>query len=258
MMNDRIVELINGEIDEENSESESREIRAILESNDEARAYYDDLRKLGSRFSEAGEIEPPPGLRHEVLTATTRAPRPRERARATRSWLMPGRLLDSFTPKLAYAFAAGVAAGIAIFAVAVGFDGGPGETASLRGSIAAWELQAESPVESTVEFELPNGLGDVVVHSSGALVRAELSVQARREAEIAFRYEETVSLEAMSAPSADGYEVTVGSGETILTQSGAGDYILYFENSLGTPFPISVASCYEGVCFKESIQAASR
>jgi len=258
MMNDRIVALMNGEIDGENSASESLELRAILESNDEARAYYDDLRELGARFSEAGEIEPPPGLRHEVLTATTRAARSRERVRAARLRLLPGRLLDSLTPRLAYAFAAGVAAGLVVFALVVGFEGGVKNTGALRGTLAAWELPERSATASTVEFEFPDGLGDGQVHYSGALAKAELSVRAGREAEISFRYGETVSLEAVSAPSVDGYSVRVGYGETILTQSGAGDYTLYFENSLGTPFPITVAVCSDELCFEESIQADSR
>jgi anti-sigma factor RsiW len=110
MIQERYLDLMNGEIDGKNSPSESAELREHLESNAEARTYYAELRNVVEAFGEAGEVRVPEDLEQRIIFAINER-RARDEAQRERA-----SLLNIFSPrrKLGIAFAAGVVVGLII------------------------------------------------------------------------------------------------------------------------------------------------
>jgi len=252
MIDDRAVELMNGEMDGENSPAESREFAQLLESSDEARAYYEELLALDGRLQGAGTVKPPRDLRARILSKTTRAP---ARRRSRRTLLIPDNLLEAFSPRLAYGFAAGVAAGLVAFALLAGWDATPTAPAdALRGSLLAWELASEAESAREVQFELPEGLVEGRVSYAGPHARLDLTVTTDGPAELVLRYGEQVRFDGLVAPDDADSHLNVVESETRLMHSGSGDYVVYLSNPRGELFPIEILVCGEGgVCYAESV-----
>lgn len=67
MLDPGIIELINAGIDGELGPEEQRKLGAVLDSMPEAAALRLELLKLNNAFGTLPELEPPPGLAHDIL-----------------------------------------------------------------------------------------------------------------------------------------------------------------------------------------------
>lgn len=239
MMDERLTELMNREIDGENSRGDSEELRRALESDPEARAYYEDLVELGTRFEQAGEVEPSRTLRREIFASTTRGRRPAARGRRS---LLPDGLRDLFTPRLAYAFAAGVAIGAVLLALITGVGGGPDalDPAALRGTLAPWDVPARFDAGERLEFDVPMGWGKGCIYYSSSDIWAELSLDTDSETEIVFRHDGDVSFDRLQAVEAGEHAVSTAGGRTTLTHVGVGQYVIVFRDSDESLSPMRV------------------
>ena len=246
MINDRVMELMNREVDGENSPAESAELKAVLETSEEARTYYDDLVELGRRFGEAREVEPPVTLRSEILAATSRRPTAaHHRAvarRVRRRSLIPQGLSDLFTPRLAYAFAAGVTAGVLIFGLiaGVGTHSDALDPDMLRGTIAPWEPPDEIDAGECLEFDVPSGWGSGCISYSSSNIWAELHLDTDNEMEVVFLHEGDVHFDRLRAVEAGDHSVSVSDGRAALTHTGLGDYVIFFEDEDASLSPLIV------------------
>ena len=72
MMNDRIVELINREIDGLNSQAESHELNTILSSNPSAKKYFDSQMQISEALSRLPASEPPTTIKQIVMNEISR------------------------------------------------------------------------------------------------------------------------------------------------------------------------------------------
>ncbi len=208
MIDERLRELMNGEIDGENSAEESRELREALGSDEEARRYFDDLAELGRRFESAGGIDPPPALRRRILESTTRVeaagtPGVSTPSRPARRSLADS-LREAFTPRLAYAFAAGVAVG-AILLVVVS---GPGREATrvspedVRGTMAPrGGGLSESP--GYIELDLPAAEGSGSVSYSPDEIRLDVSLLTYEDVSVVLTFEGAVAPASIRVYSGD-------------------------------------------------------
>ncbi|MFH1501805.1 MAG: hypothetical protein ABIG03_02030 [Candidatus Eisenbacteria bacterium] len=248
MIDARLMELMNREVDGENSPEESAELERVLETNADARAYYDDLVELGRRFGEAGEVTPPATLRSEILSLTSRRPaaerRPavgRPAARRRRS-LIPDDLRNLFTPRVAYAFAAGVAAGAVLLALVTG--AGIGTTAvdpnALRGTLAPWEPPSDIDAGECLEFDVPGGWGSGCISYSSGNIWAELHLDTDGETEVVFVHDGDVRFDRFQVVEAGEHSVSVSSGRASLTHTGLGDYVIFFEDEDSSLSPLGV------------------
>ncbi len=101
MLEDRILNLINADIDGELDGAEKGELEAALAGSAEARAMQAELRKLANLLDNAPELDPPPGLARQVVTRLSPQPAKPSFSLAT--------LFSGFQPAPAgLAFAAGL------------------------------------------------------------------------------------------------------------------------------------------------------
>jgi hypothetical protein len=115
MIEERFIELMNGEIDGANSREESLELKRYLDTLPEAKRYYEDLKAVTQMFDQAEELTPPPYLRKTILTSIFEREGEEERKSVFTSVLAGIRL--TFSRQYAYSFTAGIIAGILLFAI---------------------------------------------------------------------------------------------------------------------------------------------
>ncbi len=226
MIHDRLKLLINREIDGENSPEESRELEDALRSDPGARRYRDDLLELGSRFARAGLIDPPPALRRGILAATTRRPAVARRRRQ----LMPDAIREAFTPRLAYAFAAGVAVCALVFALLNGPGSGAGRVPpdAARGTMAPRDASGLESAEC-MQFDVPGGSGTGCVSYSSDGIRVAISLDSGSETRLVLSHEGDVRFGEYRATGAG--ELGIADDHVTIERAAAGEYEVLFEGS---------------------------
>jgi hypothetical protein len=224
MIDERLKELMNAEVDGENSPEASAELRRILETSAEARAYYDDLVELGRKFGEAREVEPPAAAHHRATARRMRT--------ANRRATLAGGLRDLLSPRLACAFAAGAVAGAVILAVVTGAgtDTDALDPNALRGTLAAWEPPSEIDAGECLRFDVPSGSGSGCVSYASTDIWAELHLDTVDETEVVFLHDGDVRFDRFRVVEAGDHSVSVTDGRATLTHSGLGDYVILFED----------------------------
>jgi hypothetical protein len=148
MSDPRLTELIHAEIDGELDAQGRAELARRLLSDPEARAERDELHRVCSALDAVPEVDPPPGLKDNVLAAL-----PRSESLGAAAHEAPRRAW-SFAQRWRYAalLAGVIAGGVIVFQTVRG----PGPAgAELAGTMAAGVLdkaQLEGPVSGTVEL----------------------------------------------------------------------------------------------------------
>ncbi len=68
MINERVIELIHGEIDGALSSGEIAELHRYLDTHPEARTFYQELCEVDSAVRAGGGTEPPENLKESIVT----------------------------------------------------------------------------------------------------------------------------------------------------------------------------------------------
>jgi hypothetical protein len=239
MIDNRYIELMNREIDSVNSPEESAALRAHLESNEEARRYYEELRGVARIFVEAGDVAPPKDLNREIMRSVAEHDAVLASSGAGRARRSP--LLGIFAPgkRLAYSFAAGLALGLVILVIVLGavskqdrFD-----RSALYGALG--DRRSMGPVVSTETIPLATDdvSGSIDVRYFGSSVVVTLDLDSGRGIETTLR--------------ADTASVTLAS-------SGRYTAALAFRDEAGAHPPVSVSIAAEGGRTYEWIIAGDR
>lgn len=131
-MKERIIELVNGELDGTNSSSEHTELTTLLDREPSAKALFDEMEKVDQLLATVPMIDPPATLKSRVMNAIAHQEAP---ARvSSQSWLE--RILAPLVQRPAwaavYAFTIGIVVGLGV--VTVVDSSGP-EPAMVRGTI---------------------------------------------------------------------------------------------------------------------------
>ncbi len=115
MLDKSIIALINSDLDGVASAAEKERLRRVCAENAEARKYAEELRALSRGLSEVNRGVPPPTLRPAIMRSI--AERSAAARRGSQSIFRGFSLRMPLRLKPALVFAAGVAAGLVLFAV---------------------------------------------------------------------------------------------------------------------------------------------
>ncbi len=161
MIDDKIIELMNREIDKANSKQESAELNKYLDDNSEAKQHFLQLVKMTNSLGNISEVEPPSDMKMNILNSID----PNKYASKAEQ---PGflQMLAEFFQirpnlRLATTFAVGAAFGLALFAVSDKYIGAdfPLNQSHLSGTIMLdKDIDAFESIESKlIESEYING-----------------------------------------------------------------------------------------------------
>jgi hypothetical protein len=250
MIDNRYLELMNKEIDGQNSSAESAELRGYLESNTEARTYYAELCGVVEVFGEAGEVQPPGNMEQRILSSINER-RALEDVRREKT----SRLSNIFSPrkKLGFAFAAGIAVGLVVLLVI--YRALP-ESSSLRmkdlyGTLAERETARSVVSAEPADFSLPEVSGTASVkYLDGAFVAA-LELTSAREIEIAISVPEEGVLENFNSRQCAPSAVHSAGGNITLRTTGRCDFTVTFRDSRNAHPPVNVRIFADGTSIFE-------
>lgn len=187
MIDKRQLELIQGEIDGENSAAESEALRQELASNPECQVIYEDLRRVSDFLQQARPVEPPAGLRQQIIRAVTPAklagPAPDRRAsRAGPDWLA------WLTPRYAAAFAMGLLVAFGAVSLQKFSDGADLDATQLVGTMTR-PAGSGSGAGGQVELALDGLAGSVNLDRQGPYLVMEFDLDSAGSAEMVAVFE---------------------------------------------------------------------
>jgi hypothetical protein len=221
-------ELLNREIDGENSEDESAALAARLAGDPELRARHEVLARVAQALARARDVEPPRGLYEDVVRGI-RAKHPAVGRRF--AWSdVTGALLGR-APALRYTliFSSGLAAGL-LMAALLGqslrlplLDGG-----KLVGTILPTHRLGSLEDVDRQTFELPGARGEIATKRGHGVVVAEIRVsEAERPVDLSVDLGgPAFSPLAFERTDGAGGDVTLAGGQWRLSHAEAGRYAL--------------------------------
>lgn len=218
-------DLMNAEIDGVITKEEARILAARLESDPKAREYYEELRRAVQLLDGADEVSPPADLREQIMDAV-RGDRAHEAPRAAavsrgRTWWRSG-----YVP----AFAAGVAAGLLLYA-ALSWDGtGTIPTERSEGTIGL-DGGPRTNDRRTTEFTGTGIEGSVAADVDSAGTTVLLRISSGTETTALFEYGAGVAFEGISSPTGAPFQMEVGDGNVLIVHRGDGEYIVRLRGS---------------------------
>lgn len=181
MMDDKILELMNRELDGLNTPSASRELQDVLEKNAEARKLFDDLQRTSKALEGLQPAEPPPYLKTHIMNAVRAvAEKPRE------SWVskMAGQLWSRPARRYAVVFASGLCVGILFFVVTNVMERRAGlESASSGSFITAADL-SHLPLIDALDLSERDMMANIKCYRNETGIAVALSVDAQKEVSI--------------------------------------------------------------------------
>jgi hypothetical protein len=186
MIDHRIIELMNKELDAQTSAVQSARLYRHLEKNTEAQAYFDDLKKLNGILDSVDQVEPPDSLKMGILNAVRASIKPDRSRPSILSWVL-SKTSGPAVPRYGFAVASGVCLGMLLFVVFVGdLDTGT-NTEQLSGTIGA----SISPAGTVADYALFEGAlirSSVQVVKAGQRVFVEAEVVGQNPSDVALLF----------------------------------------------------------------------
>lgn len=186
MIDQQIIELINEELDDQLSASQRERLHRHLDTNPEARAYADELKRLKGVLGRVEQVEPPDSLKVGILNSIRATSRPKRSAPGFLPSFLE-RLSNPAIPRYGLAVASGICLGVFLFAVLTGgFDASARED-HVSGSVGA----AVSPARTVTDYGLFEGSSSkssVQVVTSGMQVFVEAEVMGTESSEISVMF----------------------------------------------------------------------
>ncbi len=244
MIQEKYIELMNGELDGANSPDTSRELHSYLAENPEARIYYQELREAVRIFAKVEPLEPPPGLRDDILATVDHSMATSQAAgHATaegsvdeRIGLVPA-IIEGFRfrmrPSHNYAFAAGLLVGLMLFAAIWRLNpgSGAGDIDQLYGTIISQVESGHGTMGELIPIDLPGIVGSAQAYYAEDKVLIRLGLSSDRPVQILFQYDERMACEGFRAGNPGSCDFSVTGKQTELNHRGEGEYDIVLQHA---------------------------
>jgi hypothetical protein len=253
MIPEEIDELMNRELDGENSPDESAKLREILSSDPDARHAFNQLRGFYGKLSRIPPVDPPPALFSSVMKALPQAAvRASGRGSIIRSFFAA--LKPQGALRFGYAFAGGLALGLFLLMVFTQIR----TDVTMKPSDVTGALfvdQSALSAGSTVRFEDEAVSGEFSVRYSPALAGLDVHIAAPGDVEIRCAYDPgKLTLQSIIPLDSPSSRIAVRSGELLLNASGDVTSSFFFYSPDGFTSPVHVVVLRSGtVIFQRSI-----
>jgi len=198
MKDERIIDLVNGELDGTNSPSEHTELTTLLDREPSVKALFDEMQKVDHLLAAVPMVDPPPTLKSNVMHAIGRQSAP---ARAATQGLLD-RILAPFVQRpawaVAYAFGIGVIVGLGVLTVVQ--SAGP-DTGMVQGTIGA----VRAPALAKTSLSAGTATADIVISALGDELRVDVEITASDVATLQLSPEGGEPIVIESAPGTPAY-----------------------------------------------------
>ena len=219
MLEKKVYELLNREVDGTTSPKEKERLRALLERSAEARKTLEDLRQLTAVLRSQPHIDPPSYLKTRILNSLKPPP-----VRQSRQALFAARLQDFIRPlRLRPVY---ILSGSAVTAVVLFFliTGTPSDTSTLVGTMGPAPEAAAS-----ADFDFPRLHGTLRTDMAGELAQTTISMDSEEAVDLIMEFpESSLQFENFRALNGAGTSLAIHPGELRLTNAGSNTVTLVF------------------------------
>jgi hypothetical protein len=235
----RVLELINREIDGLNSPKESEELSEYLARDRDAAFLFEDLKRVSTIVGGAEPVEPPRNLRANILNSID----PKRYAEKRR--LNPLTILVNFLPQrasLRYAlvFSFGIVLGVVIYGLLsdLGKQGSV-ESTTLYGTMRLDRASEAFEPADNLEISLQNVQGSVSTKHGRGLVSVELALQSQQEVETVLQFDpHSLSFVGLQQLDYTGNNINIGGNAVQVRNTGDNKYVFFFSEKAQSPKPM--------------------
>ena len=239
MKDDKYIELVNKEISGEITPEESAELHRYLKDNPDARRLRHQLQKTSDLLSGVGDVEPPPHLKRHIMNSVDFSRYRAEEKRPVLGFFGRVRRLG-LRPRLAYAFASGVAVGLILFSIFLtgSWDRYSPDLSGLYATIGVTKDASFQTIER-LPLDLPEAEGRVDLVRSADLLIFEVSLRSTRPFEVRVLYDPAEVRFNGLRPETGWRSLTeVGEGRVSASGSGEGRFHLSLTKVTESALPI--------------------
>jgi hypothetical protein len=246
MLEKKVLDLLNQELDGVNSEKERETVRKILQKKPQARKYFEDLQEMSLVLRRVKDVPAPTYLKARILTAL---PFPKQTVPArvipARSFLRE--LRSNLRYRYAYMFAGGAVTGILLFTI---FTGQPSDTANMTGTMAS--NQPAALAESRTDINLNEITGTIQARRFTSTVVTDFDLRVPQEVDVVVNYDrQVIQLDSFHPVSDAQGTLVVLEGQLRLTVAGQGKYQITFAGTPESRSPIAVRLFARGLLLSE-------
>lgn len=240
MRKTELMDLMQREIDGENSEKETTRLKRYLGKNPEAKQEFDELIFLSQSLLNVPQAVPPRNLKPMIFNALQLGDRSAPHIEKERSWFRS--LLPSAQPlKYVYTFSFGLVAGMFLFLVLSANEGAPVQPDDLRGTLLSdQEFQALQPGGS-VPLTLTSGFATVSTRYSPMIGVVQIDVTSTHDLQLELQYDKTLSFQAFRQTGGAEQTLSTAPGKINVTNVVGGRLMFIFEKKIETSEPIQLS-----------------
>jgi hypothetical protein len=237
MLQERVLYLINAEIDGELAPQEQTELESILQSSVEARATQAELQKLANLMAAMPEQEPPADLASRVVKQIRL---PVRRTVGASRFFLSG-LLTAFQPaQTGLAFAAGLLLTVVIYE-STQRDGEPVDLSQMVGTMVANPASTPAQQEDSLSISAPGLSGTVSLGATGEFMILRFDLESVQQTEILVGLAEAgLGFGGIAHASASGNAVNesyeVSGGTLRVVNPGSHPFVVFLRRT-GVPNP---------------------
>ncbi len=255
MIDDRYIELMNGEIDGMNSPEQSRDLKEYLRTHPEAQSHFDQLRALENVFEEAKRITPPREMRENVLSLLFDGKQGEESKRI--SFFVRSFFKEQPKRRLLYVFGTGLITGVLLFSLIALFvpPGDELDFGKLYGTLTLMKNEKALFISEPISFNVSGVSGFVRVRYAMEKIFVELKLVSRSQARVTIQHNPRVRFEGLSVSGEAEHRTEITKVETMLIHSGDREYLFLFSDDDRTRSSITIKVLGEnGQFFEKKIQ----
>jgi hypothetical protein len=266
MISEKHTAAINREIDGMSTPEESAQLKDLLASNEEARAYYEDLSRLSTMLSSVDEVEPPAKLKSGVMSAIEM----KKAAQAPASTLRPvpapekvsflHTILHGYQRRGEWAYAFSFAAFVA--GIAIGFLGftalgngftTSGDTSQFTGSMTPFK---DFEIVDTKPLDENGVIGTVETRYTSNQIFTKIEVSSEQNLDIVVEFDGNLLSPIgfhQEFPTPSG--ITLGANEMRLVHQGQNVYVLTLGYPAMSASEVHVKFYSGGLLFERTLNA---
>jgi hypothetical protein len=245
MIDDKYIELMNLEIDGALSDEDRHKLERYLESHADALEHYNALRNTTDILNGTEEIEPPAALSRDIIESIFE----RHSEAKGRCLSTGGVTWRTFRWRPGFAFAAGIIAGLFLFASALLFImKSPAGEGNFYGTIAGLK---DATAQRTAVIDGPGVQGLVRTRRSGETIVAELEIWSPDEILVQFIHGDDIYFEGVRTERPGTPRISVFADRIELALTGKGEYIIGLNDRSGSRSPIDLRITSNGVVLFE-------
>jgi hypothetical protein len=180
-IDDKLIELINAEIDGELSDEERNQLQQQLVKNPDARAMHKDLLQLNRALAPLGNLSPPGQIRENILNAVA----PNNRSFITR--LIEALLPTTAIPRYALAFVGGIVFGFGALQLGDGYRTDM-DSGQFVGTMTDYGSLPDAISADDISLELEQISGSVRMHQIGSMLIVEFDMNSQNAVKVVTEY----------------------------------------------------------------------